>query len=245
MFRDVLAGFCLHLAFGLGLALLAVSPTLVRSGFFRIQLWIMMGLCVMAGLILLPDASPLERAAVFGSAFVCYVGAVGYLYERFGLGRCAATIATLAQIPLFAMMGGERATRDGWNWMGIADGVSSGALLGFTVTAMLLGHWYLNVPGMKLKPLRGLLIGILGAILIRGAFEVFQLPLVLYDHEAGRAEWSVLAMRWIAGLLGTALLTAMSWQTLRIPNTQSATGILYVAVILVFLGELSSRLLSV
>ena len=36
----------------------------------------------------------------------------------------------------------------------------------------------------------------------------------------------------------------MTWKTLKIPNTQSATGILYVAVIAVFLGELTSQLLS-
>ena len=36
----------------------------------------------------------------------------------------------------------------------------------------------------------------------------------------------------------------MSWQTLKIPNTQSATGILYVAVITTFLGELTAQLLS-
>jgi hypothetical protein len=36
----------------------------------------------------------------------------------------------------------------------------------------------------------------------------------------------------------------MTWETLRIPNTQSATGILYVAVILSFLGELTSQFIS-
>jgi len=39
-------------------------------------------------------------------------------------------------------------------------------------------------------------------------------------------------------------LAWMAWQTLKIPNTQSATGILYVAVITVFIGELTSLLLS-
>ena len=39
-------------------------------------------------------------------------------------------------------------------------------------------------------------------------------------------------------------LAVMTWQTLKIPNTQSATGILYVAVIGVFIGELTSQLLS-
>ena len=36
----------------------------------------------------------------------------------------------------------------------------------------------------------------------------------------------------------------MTWYTLKVPNTQSATGILYVAVITTFLGELSGQLLS-
>jgi hypothetical protein len=36
----------------------------------------------------------------------------------------------------------------------------------------------------------------------------------------------------------------MAWKTLQIPNTQSATGILYVAVIGVFTGELLGLLLS-
>jgi hypothetical protein len=36
----------------------------------------------------------------------------------------------------------------------------------------------------------------------------------------------------------------MTWETLKIPNTQSATGILYAGVILVFVGELVSQLLG-
>jgi hypothetical protein len=36
----------------------------------------------------------------------------------------------------------------------------------------------------------------------------------------------------------------MTYKTLKIPNTQSATGILYVGVIGTFLGELTSLLLN-
>jgi hypothetical protein len=39
-------------------------------------------------------------------------------------------------------------------------------------------------------------------------------------------------------------LTGLTWQTLKIPNTQSATGILYAAVVLAIIGELMSQLLS-
>ena len=56
--------------------------------------------------------------------------------------------------------------------------------------------------------------------------------------------WLFLALRWLFGLVGRACWRFMAWQTLKIPNTQSATGILYVAVIGVFVGELASLLLS-
>lgn len=54
-----------------------------------------------------------------------------------------------------------------------------------------------------------------------------------------------IALRWLAGIVGVFVLSILTWRTLKIPNTQSATGILYVAVIFVFMGELVSRLLSV
>jgi hypothetical protein len=57
--------------------------------------------------------------------------------------------------------------------------------------------------------------------------------------------WLFVALRWAFGLLGVAVLTWMAWQTIKIPNTQSATGILYVAVIGTFVGETMALLLSV
>ena len=56
---------------------------------------------------------------------------------------------------------------------------------------------------------------------------------------------SIVALRWLSGLVGVLLLAWLAWRTLLIPNTQSATGILYAAVILVFMGELSSQFLSI
>ncbi len=59
------------------------------------------------------------------------------------------------------------------------------------------------------------------------------------------AFWLFVAFRWLSGLLGTATMALLAWNTLKVPNTQSATGILYAGVILAFLGELVSQLLSV
>jgi hypothetical protein len=57
--------------------------------------------------------------------------------------------------------------------------------------------------------------------------------------------WIFIALRWLSGLLGTLALAILTWQTLKIPNTQSATGILYAGVICAFIGELTAQLLSV
>ena len=113
------------------------------------------------------------------------------------------------------------------------------------MAAMLLGHWYLNAPGMPLEPLMRL-IGLLAIAVVLRAF-VCAAGLGLEIDATGWPDMSetlFLGMRWLGGLIGTAILAVMAWQTLKVPNTQSATGILYVAVITTFLGELASGLLS-
>jgi hypothetical protein len=53
-----------------------------------------------------------------------------------------------------------------------------------------------------------------------------------------------LAVRFGVGLVGPAVATWMTWQTVRIRSTQSATGILYIAMTLVLFGELTAMVLS-
>ena len=67
---------------------------------------------------------------------------------------------------------------------------------------------------------------------------------VLTSDRLESTFWIFVAFRWLGGLIGPAVLTVLTWYTLKVPNTQSATGILYVAVICVFLGELTSQFLS-
>ena len=65
-----------------------------------------------------------------------------------------------------------------------------------------------------------------------------------YANRVTTQWWLFLLLRWSFGLVGVAVLAWMAWQTLKIPNTQSATGILYVAVIGTFVGETMALLLS-
>ena len=61
----------------------------------------------------------------------------------------------------------------------------------------------------------------------------------------GPTTMALVSLRWLAGLAGLPVLLWLSRKTLEIPNTQSATGILYVACLAAILGELTAQLLSV
>jgi hypothetical protein len=117
--------------------------------------------------------------------------------------------------------------------------MSASLLLGFALTSMLLGHWYLNTPTMQLTPLRRLLVCLFVTAILRAATEAGGLTSVGTLIMPGNYG-TMVVLRWLSGIVGTLALTALAWLTLRIPNTQSATGILYVVVIFVFLGELST-----
>jgi hypothetical protein len=127
--------------------------------------------------------------------------------------------------------------------LALLDLSSSGILLGVTLSAMFLGHWYLNTPTMELLPLKRLVVLMTLAILARTL--VSGTGLLLQASDLGVMIWIFVALRWLSGLLATLMLALMTWYTLRVPNTQSATGILYAGVILTFIGELTSQLLSV
>ncbi len=122
---------------------------------------------------------------------------------------------------------------------------SSGLLMGITLATMLLGHWYLNSPTMDLAPLQRMMLAMAVAVAVQTVVSALGLACELrYSTELSTAWLLFLVLRWSFGLFGVAVLVWMAWQTLKIPNTQSATGILYVAVIGVFVGELTGLLLS-
>jgi hypothetical protein len=130
-------------------------------------------------------------------------------------------------------------------WFAWLDMPTSGLVLGVTMSAMLLGHWYLNSPTMALSPLKKLVL--LMAILIALRAALCAAGAVLEWQTAGAPETvrlMLLAVRWLFGIVLAGIATAMAWQTLKIPNTQAATGLLYVAVIATFLGELVSLMLT-
>src|SRR5262249_41826348 len=98
-------------------------------------------------------------------------------------------------------------------------------------------------------PLKRLIWLLAAAIVVRMAVCALGSVMETALHADGgqplaRSWYLFVALRWLAGLVSALGLTWLTWQTLKIPNTQSATGILYAGVVLVFIGELTSQLLS-
>ncbi len=243
---SILIQFILRLSFGMAAAMTVVPPRDVTSGYYRNNLYVLLGLNSLAALVLGTGADSAHSPwPAIGAAVLSYIGAVAWLYERPRLG--IAILGCLAIVDLAAACLVSQAPDIGpltpvFAWL---DPATSGLLLGTTMAAMLLGHWYLNAPGMPLEPLLRLIVLLAIATLLRAL--VCGAGLGLEIGNGGLPEMTnllFLALRWVGGLAGTALLALMAWQTMKIPNTQSATGILYVAVITTFLGELASGLLS-
>lgn len=269
--------FLSRAALGISLCLRLTSSRQVPAGFFRVHLWVVMGIAVLATLVgySLDKTSPADTGSVtaqasssvegpssedpatpkrrstlatwFAAAVLSsYLGASCWFYYAHRMGRLLTSLTALILAGQVAWTSvGPLDSLNASSWPQLVGSFSAALLLGTTLTAMLLGHWYLNEPGMQLKPLIRLLNLMFLALLLRtlvcggGVVEA-----IMSDETLNYRWWIFVVFRWSSGLIAVVVLTIMTRATLRIPNTQSATGILYAATVLVILGELTSQLLS-
>jgi hypothetical protein len=244
----ILTQFLFRTTFGLALAMALTSPRKVTSGYFRNHLYVLLGLNVLSTLVALAEPARFNVWPAAAAAALSYFGAVAWLYERPRIGRALLTLLAAAGLAGAWLAPAGRAVPVSQSdhvamLLRFADAPTAGLLLGATLAAMFLGHWYLNTPMMELAPLARLLNLALGAVALRAA--VCGIGLAMQSSARGMPVLAFVALRWLAGLIGLAILIVMAQKTLKIPNTQSATGILYVAVLGAFLGELTAQLLSV
>jgi hypothetical protein len=237
----MLATFCLRLACGLVASLVVLVPSQVPPRFFRVQYLTALGLLVVAGFFLRDNSNILLWLALGFSMVAAFAGSIVWHVDGNPGQLVVLILANLGHIGTIFLSSLSQNT-----WIPVIDNFASAAVLGSATSAMLMGHSYLIAPTMSMSPLYRLL-GALGVTLI---FRIFLACLGLYwwteGSSAGNLETEVvlwLGVRWIIGLVGPLVLGWMAYETARIRSTQSATGILYVVVILGFLGELTSQLL--
>ncbi len=120
--------------------------------------------------------------------------------------------------------------------------VSSALLLGAVTLAMMLGHWYLVIPKLSITPLKRYST----AYILLTAWMALQLAgcYLLYGNTTGSdgglvfyREIIFILFRVSWGLLAPLGMAYWIWETVRMRSTQSATGILYAAMVCTMMGE--------
>ena len=127
----------------------------------------------------------------------------------------------------------------------------TGALaLGAVATGMLLGHWYLIDLGLSLEPMRRLFRYFVTVVVAHlGVLTVTILVMALAPGGAvavgmlWRDHALLLAARFVLGPLAVLGVGFMIHRTLEIPQTMAATGLFYIAILFVLVGELLGRLI--
>jgi hypothetical protein len=190
----------------------------------------------------LPTAVRWLRGCAFAIAVLAYPGHILWKLGRRPAGTFCILAIGLLSLASLALLSVQLARGTPIVLQLLADG-SSAMVLGGVLTGMLLGHWYLTSPGMSLKPLLWFCPVLAGAATARLAATGLAIATSgLPPSDLVRMIW--LALRILGGILAPAAAALLVRQILRYRNTQSATGVLFAVLILVFMGEMSAALLE-
>lgn len=239
-------------------------------GYFQTNALVVLGLLALATAVaLLHSFTPFGEAGSLGGLALGTALVGSFLYyaavwrQRWRWGRWAATLA-LAGVVGALLLTGRAAVSPALEG-GIphqapllaASLVTSALLLGWSLVAMLLGHWYLVAPRLTFRHLIifcWVLVAIIGlriasvglSLAASGAVDaslVEPRPLQLLTGFGGQGMFFWFRLLW--GLLVPLTLSLMALHCARHRSNQSATGILYVLVVGTFIGEVTAYYLTV
>ncbi|HEX9639070.1 MAG TPA: hypothetical protein VGB99_16175 [Acidobacteriota bacterium] len=247
--------FCLQLGLGAHLLLTCVPLDSLGAGFLRFMC-LVDGVATGLGWWLLPQ----RRAGALGLAALAAL--VLILLDAAGSGWRGYRAARRARVPLLAaglatlVLGALRvagaARLDGAASAALVSAhLAAALLLGCVVLDLILGHWYLVVPELSIEPFRRITRLLLGALLLRAA--LVAATIMLFGRGLGRGYdsldfWVQSGIFWVmaagCGLLVPLALSGFLLKTVELRSTQAATGIVYVVVFFVLMGELTFRHLA-
>jgi hypothetical protein len=243
--------FCLELAFGVFVALLFVHRAPLGPFFFRLMgtaALVPVLLAVVIPLLGRPAAEWLDpsspTAAITlggGLAILSYPVYAGPLRVRRRLvGLVLAAVGT--GVALVHTVRSAAGVADGLDWaVASLSALATGCVAGSVGLAMVLGHWYLTIPDLKvghLVRMNRVTLACMGLCLATVALSYLVFLQGEPAHSTRFDLWGrfYLGTRVTVGLLMPMLFGWMTAQSLRHSNTRSATGILYASTVLVLIG---------
>ncbi len=247
-----------------GIAGLAVPPFgLIERGFYKSSAGIFLGaaLLYLVGMVALAAraGSPSTTTLVELGAWALFVGATAaYLASLWDDGherrvrwypRALFTgIAALVVTATTYRVGGALGPATLLYPFAFLTGALS---LGAVATGMLLGHWYLIDLGLSIHPLVRLFRYFV-AVTAAHVVVLLTTLLVLATTSGSTAAavqllWqqhaALFAARMVLGPLAALGIGYLIHRTLAIPHTMAATGLFYIAILFVLVGEMLGRLL--
>jgi hypothetical protein len=175
--------------------------------------------------------------------FVC----TGFYWSRESVSPAAAALVSLAGLGIYTRVHSELVAPD---IAGIAISILSGLIVAAAFYAMNLGHWYLNVHGLSLRHLKRAVAAFAVLLALRLLWGIIAFTSGHVEYRGDLMTYGQFAMTldgvflWIAILFGTVMPLGCMYfvhGTLALKNTQAATGILYVLLSAVLLGDLTYK----
>ncbi len=225
--------------------LLAFYPTRVLGkGFFALH-----GLIAFLALGLAAAVSPREIGPA-GAVCVALL-ALYTLFARIGRMGGARGLLLAAAAGQFWILSSFARSIDPEAGVWIAVGAALGSILfGTVLLTMNLGHWYLVSRSLPLSLLFRAAVSYAAACAARAGFLA-----VVAAKPPKAAGWEALTsldrdglfflFRIVWGIAGPLALSYFIFQTSKMRSNQAATGLLYVALIFVLIGEMLSAYLTV
>ena len=231
------------------------SWSVIRRGHFRIIAWISVAL---AALAFLADRSVVQTARHgTGQVVVAFaVSVLVYLVVQYSRTDVLGTVVGYVSgaVGAAALVTGAALVL-GWpQYLAALELLAGAALLGSVTNGMLLGHWYLNQPGLKpwaLARLTDLSLAATAAAAIAGVAATARLTSAstagaLLGLDGFGASFALgFYLVWLALLATTAAVVWMARRCVKIRSIQSATGLYYVALLTAGVSEFLVRYLMV
>ncbi|HEY1435682.1 MAG TPA: hypothetical protein VGG65_09920 [Thermoanaerobaculia bacterium] len=238
--------FLLEACAGTAVLLLFFPPQVLGRGFFVLH----GALAAIFGALALwvkPSGLPYGLAAAASGLLAAYTLSAHWGWAGPGrallLAGAVCASWSLGRVAVVAPMEPGSA----WTVVGAAAG---GLFFGSVLLVMNLGHWYLVSRTLPFRLLAR------GAALFAGLaiFRTLYLGLAVATHPGSEGLHTLFSLerdalfflfRVLWGIVGPLALSYFIWRTAEMKSNQAATGLLYVALTFVLIGELLSSYLTV
>jgi hypothetical protein len=233
--------FLILLAGGVMLAAAVSDPKQVTLNWLRLAGIIALSVGALAAFFYFQrESGQRDGGTVLAAALVAVLGQLALVQVAWrGTQRALAALAFALAVAAGVVLLGKATASAAVIRIASCAGIA--AMTGLALMDMLLGHAYLTASKMTIAPFRRLNLWLAAVIGVRTVTAVAG-PLLLNRWRPVEMLWGVYGLymltRWAVGLAVPAVFVYMAHDCIRRRSTQSATGILYVTGVLVFIGEI-------